>query len=325
MKGPYQPPISKSMTLAQAGEVWLSLKLRNCAKPKTIECGKGHLKALLGFFGDTCLYQINAGALVAYQAKRSKSVGPSTVNHELNALSQILRQAALWGPLSDYYSPLKEPEWHKPTTFTSAEQHSIFSNAKCDPDLELAEIVFVIMRNTGLRSSELRRARHRDLDLDSSPPTFHVTGDPSEHDIVPRVIPLNDHAEDAFGRAQKRAVRLTKLTSLYPEQYIFPFRVNRALWDARRPASKGWLRKQTQILRERTGLRHLRPGLWRDQLCAEMLEKGVKPENVIGVMGRVSGKMIEAHKHKSLEAKQEALGLALGNLIAFPGQGSAQR
>jgi hypothetical protein len=115
------------------------------------------------------------------------------------------------------------------------------------------------------------------------------------------------------------------MTSLYPEQYIFPFRVNRALWDARRPASKGWLRNQTLVLRERTGISHLKPGLWRDQLCAEMLEKGVKPENVIGVMGRVSEEMLEAHRHKSLEAKQEALGLVLGNLIAFPSQRSAQR
>ena len=56
-----------------------------------------------------------------------------------------------------------------------------------------------------------------------------------------------------------------------------------------------------------------------------MLENGVKPENVIGVMGRVSEKMLHAHKHKGLEAKQEALALVLGNLIAFPGQRSAQR
>jgi integrase len=79
-----------------------------------------------------------------------------------------------------------------------------------DPGLELAHIVFAIMRNTGLRSSELRRARHRDLDLNSNPPTFHVTGDASGYDIVPRVIPLNEHAEDAFRRAQERVLRLTK-------------------------------------------------------------------------------------------------------------------
>jgi hypothetical protein len=77
--------------------------------------------------------------------------------------------------------------------------------------------------------------------------------------------------------------------------------------------------------RRLTGVSHLKPQLWRDQLCAEMLEKGVKPENVIGVLGRVSKKMLEAHKHTRLEAKQEALGLVLGNLIAFPGQRSTQR
>jgi hypothetical protein len=88
---------------------------------------------------------------------------------------------------------IKEPGWQKPKTFTSTEQQAIFSNAQSDPDLELAEIVFAIMRNTGLHNSELRHAQHRNLDLNSSPPTFHVTGDASEYDIVPRVIPLNEH------------------------------------------------------------------------------------------------------------------------------------
>jgi integrase len=325
MTNRYQSPISKSMTLKQAGEIWLSIKLRNYTKPKTIECSKGYLKALLAFFGETRLCQINAGALVAYQAKRSKLVGPSAVNHELNALSQILRLAVCWGQISDSYKPLAERAWQKPKTITAQEQQNIFVTAMSDPGLELAAIVFAIMRNTGLGSSELRRARFRDLDLESSPPTFHVAGDASEHDIVPRLIPLNEKAEEAFRRAEKRAITLTTLTTRYPEQYIFPFRVNRALWDARRPASKGWLRKQTQVLREQTGVRHLRPQLWRDQLCAEMLEQGVQPENVIGVMGRVSEKMLEAYKHTGIRAKQEALGIVRANLIAFPVPGSAQR
>jgi hypothetical protein len=51
-----------------------------------------------------------------------------------------------------------------------------------------------------------------------------------------------------------------------------------------------------------------------------MLEQGVAPENVIGVLGRVSENMLEAYKHTRLRAKQEALGMARANVIAFPGQ-----
>jgi signal recognition particle GTPase len=65
--------------------------------------------------------------------------------------------------------------------------------------------------------------------------------------------------------------------------------------------------------------------MWRSQLCKEMLEQGVPTESVIGVMGQVSEKMLEAYKQTTLAAKQQALGIVRANLIAFPGLGSGQR
>ena len=51
-----------------------------------------------------------------------------------------------------------------------------------------------------------------------------------------------------------------------------------------------------------------------------MLEQCVPTESVVGVMGRVSEKMLEAYKHTSMAAKQQALGMVRSNLLAFPGQ-----
>lgn len=315
----YQPPILKCKTLAEAGETWLTRKVQERKKPKTIECCRSYLKALLAFFEDIRLYQIDAGSLVAYQSTRSKAVGASAANHEVNALAQILRQAALWGRIADSYKPLKEKEWQKPNVFTPREQELIFSNTKDDPELELAEIAFKIMRNAGVGASELRRTRLRDVDLDSTPPTYHVAGDASHFDIVPRLIPLNAEAQAAFHRAIERA---HNLGVRYREQFIFPFRVGHGHYDPTKPASKSWLRHQTKVLRERTGIKHLNPQVWRDQLCAEMLEQGIPAENVIGVLGRVSENMLDAYKHTNLRAKQEALGIARANIIAFPGHTS---
>jgi hypothetical protein len=56
-----------------------------------------------------------------------------------------------------------------------------------------------------------------------------------------------------------------------------------------------------------------------------MVEQGIPTENVIGVLGRVSENMLDAYKHTGLRAKQEALGMARANIIAFPGQTSVQR
>lgn len=321
MTSAYQPPILKCRTLAEAGETWLTRKVQEHKKPKTIECCRSYLKALLTFFGDMRLYQIDAGSLTAYQSMRSKAVGPSAANHEINALAQIMRLAACWGRIADSYKPLAEKEWEKPNVFTPREQELIFSYAKDDPELEVAEIAFTIMRNAGVGASELRRTRLRDVDLDSSPPTYYVASDTTYFDVVPRLIPLNHDAQAAFRRAIERA---NKLGARYREQFIFPFCVGHGHYDPTRPASKSWLRHQTKVLRQRTGIEHLNPQAWRHQLCTEMLEQGVPAENVIGVLGRVSENMLEAHKHTRLRVKQEALGMARANVIAFPGQKSAQ-
>jgi site-specific recombinase XerD len=316
MSNPSLLPIPKYLNLAQASEIWLARKVERFRKPKTLECYRGYLKPLLAFFGDVRLRQIDAGSLVAYQTTRSKQVGPSSVNHELNILSQILRLAVCWGPISDSYSPLKDRDWQKPKTLTPQEQQLIFSKAKDHPELELAEIAFAIMRNTGASSSELRRTRLWDLDLESNPPTFHI-GESPDADTIPRMVPLEPEAAEAFRRAVERANRLG---SRYREQFLFPYRVNRAKWDPTRPASKGWLRKQTTKLREATGVTQLNTSVWRNQLCKEMLEQGIPTESVVGVLGHVSEKMLQAYKHTTLAAKQEALRAVRSNLIAFPGQ-----
>ena len=90
-----------ALGLVEAGELWLSGKHWKRRKPKTIECNEGYLKALTRFFGDIRLKEIHAGSLLAYQMERAKTVGPSAINHELNALSQILKQAGLWLALRD--------------------------------------------------------------------------------------------------------------------------------------------------------------------------------------------------------------------------------
>jgi hypothetical protein len=57
---------------------------------------------------------------------RSKEVGPSAANHEINALAQVMRLAGCWGRIANSYKPLKEKEWQKPNVFTPREQELIF-------------------------------------------------------------------------------------------------------------------------------------------------------------------------------------------------------
>lgn len=293
-----------ALGLREASEIWLSQKAWKRRKPKTIECCHGYIHALTSFFGDIPLNEINAGSLLAYQTARSKSVGASLINHEINALSQILKQAGLWDKIKNYYAPLAEPEWKPPKVFTFEEQQRIFSFAEDDPNLELADIVFTITRNTSASGSELRLSRIGSVSLDSKPPIFRVTGDTTKNRIRPRVIPLNDDAEKAFRRALDRAARLGAYREYH---YLFPLRVNRAVWDPMRPASRSWLRKQTAKLRERSGVQHLQPHAWRHQFATELLEAGVPDQTVISLCGWVSRKMFETYGHTRIQAKLDAL------------------
>jgi hypothetical protein len=118
--------ITPSMTLKEAGLLWLEAKAWKRRKPKTLECNRIYLRNLLQFFGDIPLADFHAGMLRDYQTQRVKTVGPSAVNHETVALGGILRHAGLWSKISDYYAALPLPEWQRPKVFTQEEQESIF-------------------------------------------------------------------------------------------------------------------------------------------------------------------------------------------------------
>jgi integrase len=301
------PLIAHTMTLKEAGKIWLEAKAWQRLKPKTIECSLVYLQKLLEFFGDVPLVDIDAGAVRNYQTERAKVAGPSTINHETVSLGAILRQAKLWYKIESRYAPLRLPDWQRPKVFTAEEQEAIFEAAKSDPDLELADIVFTITRNTSVSGCELRLARLQNIHFEPiDRPTFEVTGDTTKNTIRPRVIPLNAAAEDAFRRAVNRA---NKLAAFKPEHFIFPFRVNPATWDPQRPASKSWLSTQTKNLRQLTGIEHLRPHAWRHQICTELLEEGAAPESAKAIMGWCSGRMIETYSHTRLRAKQDVIGL----------------
>jgi integrase len=302
--------------------LWLEAKAWKRRKPKTIECNRIYLRSLLKFFGDIPLANFHAGMLREYQTERVKTVGPSAVNHETVALGGILRHAGLWSKISDYYAALPLPDWQRPKVFTQEEQESIFEAAQSDPDLELANTVFTITRNTSACGSELRLARIQNVHLETDPPTFEVTGDAAKNTVRPRVLPLNYAAEEAFRKALKRANRLG---AFRPEHFLFPLRLRKIsrlgsdlgyerdengwAWDPLRPASRSWLRKQTVRLRELTGIKHLRPHAWRHQICTELLERGAPPQSVTAIMGWCSQRMVEVYSHTRLEAKQEVIAL----------------
>ena len=264
--------ITPKTLLREAGDLWLSRQRRVC-RPRTVESNTSHLRRLVEFFGNIPLAQFTIGHFEHYQSLRGARCGASAVNHELNTLSRILKRADLWYPIKSNYTPLKDREAKPVKIFTAAEQERIFRALKNDPNLELGEIVFTITRNTTASGCELRGLRLRNLELEADPPRIHIPPDSTKNNIRPRTIPLNGAALVAVKRALERA---KKLGSHYPDDYLFPLRIDRATWDPKQPASRSWLRKQVTYLRELTGIDHITPHIFRHLAVTEILELGAR-------------------------------------------------
>jgi integrase len=292
--------------LQEAGELFLKRQRQLC-RPKTIECSEGHVRRLVEFFGNIPLAQFTIAHFEHYQSSRGARCGASSVNHELNTLSRILKRVDLWYPIKKNYTSLKDREAKPLKIFTGIEQERIFRALKNNPNLELGSIVFTITRNTTASGCELRGLRLSSLELDADPPRIHIPPDSStKNNIRPRTIPLNADALSAIKRALERA---KKMGSHYPDDYLFPLRIDRATWDPKQPASRSWLRKQVVYLRELTGIDHINPHIFRHLAVTELLEQGAPEQTVIALAGWVGRKMMATYSHARIEAKSEAVEL----------------
>src|SRR6185437_5793086 len=104
-------PLSSRTTIAQACAAYLERRALYI-KPRSIENYKSHFRSLTCFFGPgKRLESFHEGDLREYQHWRStardgrRSVGSSCINHELNALAQVLALADLWHSINKYYEP----------------------------------------------------------------------------------------------------------------------------------------------------------------------------------------------------------------------------
>ena len=299
--------VTPNTLLENAGRFFLEKQRERC-RAKTVECCESNLRRLVEFFGNIPLKQFTIAHFEHYQSVRGGRCGPSTVNHELNVLSRILRRVDLWFQIKNY-APLKDPEWKKPKIFTAEEEERIFRALRMNPNLELANIAFSLTRNTTASGCELRGLRLKHLELDAKPPRIHIPPDSVKNNTRPRTIPLN---EDALAACKLALERASKMGSHYAEDYLFPLCIDRATWDPKRPASRSWLRKQVVLLREVTGVDHINPHTFRHLAVTELLERGAPEQTVIALAGWVGRRMVETYSHTRMEAKADAVEMLMG-------------
>src|SRR5580765_873815 len=113
------PPLSPDLPLRRACEIYL-LRRKPYLMPRSFEGYQYHFRMLQKFFDpNRQLSSFHEQHFRDYQKWRSEGggpgkAGPSLINHELGALSQVLALADLWHPISKYFERLPERNWAPP-------------------------------------------------------------------------------------------------------------------------------------------------------------------------------------------------------------------
>jgi len=279
-------------------------------KPRSIENYRSHFRSLTSFFGaGKRLESFHEGDLRDYQLWRStagegrREAGSSCINHELNALSQVLALADLWHPISKYYEPLPLRNWAPPRVLTAEEEDRFFRFAQRKPEWQTASCCSQLTNNSTISGCELRHLKLGQLLLTRWPPVIEVPETVKNRYRVRRV-PLNDLACEAVRQLVKLADRKG---SELPQHYLIPFRVRMGVYDPWRPASPYFIRTAFRRIARLCGLEWVTPNTFRHQAITKLLESGAPDETVRAIAGQVSEKAMRYYSHIRIEAKDEAV------------------
>lgn len=311
------------LSVSEAGAIWQRMRAGKNLKPRTHEFTDWALRSLSAFFGDLPLCAVTAGHLREYQTARKansvrmddghispwkKTAGASTINHELNVLQQMLVLAGLWPRIAPWYATLPVPGWSPREIPNVDEEAHLFRSATGDKRAALALWVAIITSNCTASGSELRYLRLRHVFLRSPAEgersEVYIPQEGCKNNARPRKIPLNASARWAFECCYRRAL---DLGSTDPDDYLFPFRMRRNTFDPSRPATRSWLRKAWERLREITGMPQLKPHDLRHLCITKMLEAGIPPETVQAISGHKTQRMMDYYSHIRMAPKAAAV------------------
>lgn len=308
------PASMRLMSLAEAADTWwINIKLPTVRKPRTAEAYQLYFKHFKSEeIGKLRLSEIHVGHILEYQRTRhiEQKASVSYVNHETNCLSQIMSYCDLWDLIDKHFRALPPKDWTPPKVMSNEEEERFFRVVAGNPDWDVAYWAVSLTNNTSAAGIELRQLQRKDVHLEHDPPKFHIPDGKVKNEFRARVIPLNEVAEKQMRRVIVRAEELAKkqgFTALYPDHYLFPYRISRGVWDVTRPATRWYIRNTFVKMRNAAGLPWLQPHNFRNQIITKLFENGTPDETIISIAGHQSIKMSRFYSRIRLDAKKDAL------------------
>jgi site-specific recombinase XerD len=156
---------TESLPFSTAAAAWFDDHKRYI-KPNTADSYADSLRALIPFFGDKPINEIEIIHLRMYQDLRSGKVRAHSVNREVGVLQQVLRENDQWARLQSRYRQLKEPPRRAGHSLTHEEEQRLREVAFTKPKWLLAAHCMMVMLSTTMGFGELRQLRRQDVDME---------------------------------------------------------------------------------------------------------------------------------------------------------------
>ena len=333
------------LTLKLAAKEWLETK--STSARNTYEQARHLLKPLEAEFGNRLVCDISAKDIATYQRKRLSqqaknrktphTVSPGTVNHEVAALRQVLKSVRLWRNIQDDVKMLKEPKG--PGRALSYDHEEKLIEAIKQGRSPALLPMFILTIDSGLRASEVRNLRYRDLNLtwtNGAIESGWLTVSKSKTEAgTGRTVPLTRRtcAEltvwlSRFGEGDAGSMKVIRLKTGPSDNYLFPFykvgvsgndRAAHAYgFNPEKPIGdwgKAWdgaCRRATAKLKEDFGESAV--GIqyrWHDLRHTFITRLAERPEvseqTIMSLAGHVSKEMLARYSHIRAAAKQAAI------------------
>ena len=293
-------------SFAQVWPLWIQEKSQLVSE-KTLRCWGEYYRALHPFFGALLLRDIHIGNIVAYREQRQLRAGPSLINHEINALKQIMERSGLWAPIAKFYKPLRIPKSGPGQALLEEEALWLLERARSRPKWRVAYLASLLSANTACGPGEIRKLRIKDVDL-SEPVINIVQG--AKNDYRVRPVPLN---MDALWAVKNLLELATTKGAHLPDHYLLPHRahVKGAQPDPTRPMGswkKAWYSLRAEAGKRYPKLATIRMYDLRHHALTSLLENpSVSEQTIKDIAGHVSKKILERYSHIRLARKKAAL------------------
>jgi integrase len=294
-----------------AAKVWLDEKAGRA--DKTISGYKQRIAPLNEAFGNRLVCDIDREDILKYRAQRLAADKKSnrTVNYEIGCLRGVLENYGLWSKVGRKITRLREN--HDCGRAVSFDDENALLTACLNSQSPALYAMFVLTIDTGIRASELRSLRHRDLVLlldEGVVAGGEVVVPKSKTEAGKgRSIPLTQRAAGALAKW------LVGFPNAGPDSYIFPSHSIRQVKGTQLTIVcdvaldrqvQSWQRAWRSVL-SRAGLNYRWHDL-RHTFVTRLAENpDISEQTIRALAGHVSQQMLQRYSHIRRQAKEDAI------------------